>query len=54
MSEKNQINNKRERTTKCSSNKGFIDNSSFLPHSNFGVAWQARSPQSLTAAILNR
>jgi hypothetical protein len=40
--------------TKCSSNKGFSGNSSILPRSNFGVFRQESSPQSLTAATLNR
>ncbi len=40
--------------TKCSSNKGFSGNSSVLPRSNFGVFRQESSPQSLTAATLNR
>ena len=40
--------------TKCSSNKGFSGNSSILPRSNFGVCGQESSPQSLTAATLNR
>ena len=40
--------------TKCSSNKGFSGNSSFLPRSNFGVFRQESSPQSLTAATLDR
>ncbi len=40
--------------TKCSSNKGFSGNSSILPRSNFGVGGQESSPQSLTAATLNR
>ena len=40
--------------TKCSSNKGFSGKSSILPRSNFGVFRQESSPQSLTAATLNR
>jgi len=40
--------------TKCSSNKGFGRNSSILSRSNFGVGGQESSPQSLTAATLNR
>ena len=40
--------------TKCSSNKGFSGNSSILPRSNFCVSRQESSPQSLTAATLNR
>jgi len=40
--------------TKCSSNKGFSGNPSILPRLNFGVGGQVRSPQSLTAATLNR
>lgn len=40
--------------TKCSSNKGFRGISSILPRSNFGVFRQESSPQSLTAATLNR
>ncbi len=40
--------------TKCSSNKGFSDNSSILTRSNFGVGGQESSPQSLTTATLNR
>lgn len=55
MNEKNQINdNKHERTTKCSSNKGFGGNLSILPRSNFGVGGQESSPQSLSAYSLNR
>jgi len=45
---------KAEPLTKCSSNKGFSGNSSVLPRSNFGVCGQVSSPQSLTAATLNR
>jgi len=45
---------KAETLTKCSSNKGFSGNSSILPRSNFGVFRQESSPQSLTAATLNR
>ena len=40
--------------TKCSSNKGFRGNSSVLPRINFGGGGQESSPQSLTAATLNR
>lgn len=40
--------------TKCSSNKGFSGNSIILPRSDFGVFRQESSPQSLTAATLNR
>lgn len=40
--------------TKCSSNKGFSGKSSILPRSNFGGGGQESSPQSLTAATLNR
>jgi hypothetical protein len=40
--------------TKCSSNKGFRGNSSIQPRLNFGVMGQERSPQSLTAATLDR
>lgn len=40
--------------TKCSSNKGFSGKSSILPRTHFGVARQERSPQSLTAATLDR
>ena len=40
--------------TKCSSNKGFSGDSSILPRSYFGVGRQGSSPQSLTAATLNR
>ena len=40
--------------TKCSSNKGFSGKSSILPRSNFGAFRQESSPQSLTAATLNR
>lgn len=40
--------------TKCSSNKGFSGNLSILSRSNFGVFRQGSSPQSLTAATLNR
>ena len=40
--------------TKCSSNKGFSGNLSILPRSNFSGGGQESSPQSLTAATLNR
>jgi hypothetical protein len=40
--------------TKCSSNKGFCGYSNILPRSKFGVVGQESSPQSLTAATLNR
>jgi len=40
--------------TKCSSNKGFSGNWNILPRSNFGGGGQESSPQSLTAATLNR
>ena len=40
--------------TKCSNNKGFSGNSGILPRSNFSVFRQESSPQSLTAATLNR
>ena len=40
--------------TKCSSNKGFSGKSSILPRINFGVVGQESSPQSLTAATLDR
>lgn len=40
--------------TKCSNNKGFSGKSSILPRSNFGVFRQESSPQSLTAATLDR
>ena len=40
--------------TKCSSNKGLSGNSSILPRTNFSGGGQFRSPQSLTAATLNR
>jgi len=46
------INN--EGTTKAICNKGFSGNSSILPRSNFGAGGQESSPQSLTAATLNR
>ncbi len=39
--------------TKCSNNKGFSDNSSILPCSNFGTGGQFFSPQALTASTLN-
>jgi len=45
---------KHEGITKCSSNKGFIGNSSILPRSNFSGGGQVRSLQSLTAATLER
>lgn len=45
---------KNDPLTKCNSNKGFSGNSSILPRSNFGVCGQESSPQSLTAATLNR
>ena len=40
--------------TSYSSNKGFSGNWNILPRSNFGVFRQESSPQSLTAATLNR
>jgi hypothetical protein len=40
--------------TKCSSNKGFGGDWNILPRSNFGGGGQFCSPQSLTAATLNR
>jgi len=40
--------------TKVICNKGFSDNSSILPRSNFGVGGQDSSPQSLTAYSLDR
>jgi hypothetical protein len=40
--------------TKCSSNKGFRGKLSILPRIKFGVTGQESSPQSLTAATLNR
>ena len=43
-----------ETLTKCSSNKGFSGNACTQPRSNFGVDGQESSPQSLTAATLNR
>jgi len=43
-----------ETLTKCSSNKGLADNSSILPHSNFGGGRQDSSPQSATGHIVNR
>ena len=41
-------------TTKAICNNGFSVNSSILPCSNFGIGGQESSPQSLTAATLNR
>jgi len=35
--------------SKAICNKGFIQNSIILPHSNFGLGGQESSPQSLTA-----
>ena len=46
--------NKLRHITKCSSNKGFSGKSSIMPLSNFGVDGQDSSPQSLTAATLDR
>ncbi len=46
------INN--ETLTKAICNKGFSGKSSILPRSKFGVACQESSPQSLTAATLDR
>ncbi len=46
--------NKLRHITKCSSNKGLSGKSSILPRLNFGVGSQGSSPQSLTAATLNR
>jgi len=43
-----------QRITKFSSNKGFSGNSSILPRSKFGGGGQESSPQSLTAATLDR
>jgi hypothetical protein len=40
--------------TKCSSSKGFSGKLNILPRSNFGGGGQGSSPQSLTAATLNR
>jgi len=51
---KTNLKRKNEGITKCSSNKGFSSNSSILPRSNFGSGGQESSPQSLTAATLNR
>ena len=45
---------KHERTTKCSSNKGFSGNTSILPRSNFGGGGQESATQSLTAVTLKR
>ena len=45
---------KHETLTKCSSNKGFSGNSTILSRFNFSVFGQEYSPQSLTAATLNR
>jgi hypothetical protein len=45
---------KKAERTKCSCNKGFIGNSSILPRIKFRVGGQECSPQSLTAATLNR
>jgi hypothetical protein len=44
----------RQPITKCSSNKGFSGKSSILPRTNFSGGGQENSPQSLTAATLNR
>ncbi len=41
-------------STNAICNKGFSDNSSILPRSNFGVVGQESIPQSLTAYSLNR
>lgn len=43
-----------ETLTKCTSNMGFSGNSSILPRINFGVIGQDSSPQSHTAATLDR
>jgi hypothetical protein len=40
--------------TKCSSNKGFSSKSSIFTRTNFGIFRQESSPQSLTAATLDR
>jgi len=48
------MNTKPETLTKAICNKGFNDNLSILPRSNFGVGGQESSPQSLTAYSLNR
>jgi hypothetical protein len=46
--------NKAQLVTKAICNKGFGGNSSVLTRSNFGVVGQESSPQSLTAATLDR
>lgn len=43
-----------QQVTKCSSNKGFRGNSNILHRIKFRVGGQESSPQSLTAATLNR
>lgn len=46
--------NNNEGITKAICNKGFSGNSNILPRSNYSVFRQELSPQSLTAATLNR
>ncbi len=43
-----------QQVTKCSNNKGFRGNSNILPRIKFRVGGQESSPQSLTAATLDR
>jgi molecular chaperone DnaK (HSP70) len=43
-----------QQVTKCSNNKGFSGNSNILPRIKFRVGGQESSPQSLTAATLDR
>jgi hypothetical protein len=48
------MNEKNERPTKCSSNKGFGGKLCILHRTNFGGYGKESSPQSLTAATLDR